>query len=31
MFENRMLSRRFGPKREKMVGGWINKHNEGVL
>jgi hypothetical protein len=28
--ENRMLRRIFGPKREKMVGGWKRQHNEEV-
>jgi hypothetical protein len=27
-FENRVLRRIFGPKREKMAGGWIKLHNE---
>jgi hypothetical protein len=28
MFENRVLSRIFGPKREKVTGGWRKLHNE---
>jgi hypothetical protein len=28
MFENRMLRRIFGPKGEKVVGGWRRLHNE---
>jgi hypothetical protein len=27
-FESRVLRRIFGPKREKMVGGWWKLHNE---
>jgi hypothetical protein len=27
-FENRVLGRIFGPKREKVVGGWRRLHNE---
>jgi hypothetical protein len=27
-FENRLLRRRFGLKRDKMAGGWIKLHNE---
>jgi hypothetical protein len=28
VFENRMLRRVFGPKRDEMVGGWGKLHNE---
>jgi hypothetical protein len=28
VFENRVLRRIFGPKREKVVGGWRRLHNE---
>jgi hypothetical protein len=28
MFENRVLSRRFGPKRDEVMGGWRKLHNE---
>jgi hypothetical protein len=28
VFENRMLSRIFGPKRDEMVGSWRKLHNE---
>jgi hypothetical protein len=28
LFENRVLRRIFGPKREKVVGGWRRLHNE---
>jgi hypothetical protein len=28
VFENRVLRRMFGPKREKVVGGWRNLHSE---
>jgi hypothetical protein len=28
MFENRMLRRIFGPKREEVAGGWRRLHNE---
>jgi hypothetical protein len=28
MFENRVLSRIFGPKRVEVVGGWRKLHNE---
>jgi hypothetical protein len=27
-FENRLLRRIFGPKRDEMVGGWRKLHNE---
>jgi hypothetical protein len=27
-FENRVLRRIFGPKRDKMTGGWRKLHNE---
>ena len=28
MFENRVLRRIFGPKRDKVTGEWRNLHNE---
>jgi hypothetical protein len=28
MFENRVLRRIFGPKREEVAGGWRRMHNE---
>jgi hypothetical protein len=28
VFENRVLRRIFGPKREEVVGGWRRLHNE---
>jgi hypothetical protein len=28
MFENRVLSKMFGPKGEKVAGGWRRLHNE---
>jgi hypothetical protein len=28
VFENRMLRRIFGPKREEVAGGWRRLHNE---
>jgi hypothetical protein len=28
MFENRVLSRIFGPKRDEVTGGWMKLHNE---
>jgi hypothetical protein len=28
VFENRVLERTFGPKREKEIGGWRKLHNE---
>jgi hypothetical protein len=28
VFENRVLRRIFGPKREKAAGGWVRLHNE---
>jgi hypothetical protein len=28
VFEKRVLRRIFGPKRDKMVGGWRKLHNE---
>jgi hypothetical protein len=28
VFENRVLRRKFGPKREEVVGGWRRLHNE---
>jgi hypothetical protein len=30
MFENRVLRRIFGPKREEVEGGWRRLHNEGA-
>jgi hypothetical protein len=30
MFENRMLRRIFGPKREEVLGGWKRLHNEEI-
>jgi hypothetical protein len=30
MFENRVLRRIFGSKREKVVGGWRRLHNEEI-
>jgi hypothetical protein len=30
VFENRVLRRIFGPKREEVVGGWRRLHNEGL-
>jgi len=30
VFENRVLRRIFGPKREEEVGGWRRLHNEQV-
>jgi hypothetical protein len=30
VFENRVLRRIFGPKREELTGGWENLHNEEV-
>jgi hypothetical protein len=27
-FENRVLRRRFGPKRDRVTGGWRKLHNE---
>jgi hypothetical protein len=29
MFENRVLRRIFGPKRDEMAEGWIKLHSEG--
>jgi hypothetical protein len=29
MFENRVLRRIFGPKRDEVTGGWRKLHNEG--
>jgi hypothetical protein len=28
VFENRVLRKIFGPKREEVEGGWIRLHNE---
>jgi hypothetical protein len=28
VFENRVLRRIFGPKREEVIGGWRKLHNE---
>jgi hypothetical protein len=28
VFENRVLRRTFGPKREEVAGGWRRLHNE---
>jgi hypothetical protein len=28
MFENRVLRRIFGPKRDELIGGWKKLHNE---
>jgi hypothetical protein len=28
VFENRVLRRIFGPKRDQMIGGWRKLHNE---
>jgi PAS domain-containing protein len=28
VFENRVLRRMFGPKRDEMIGGWRKLHNE---
>jgi len=28
VFQNRVLKRIFGPKKEEMVGGWRRLHNE---
>jgi hypothetical protein len=30
VFENRVLRRIFGPKRDEMIGGWRKLHNEGI-
>jgi hypothetical protein len=30
VFENRVLRRIFGPKKEEMAGGWRRLHNEGL-
>jgi hypothetical protein len=30
VFENRMLRRIFGPKRDKVIGGWRKLHNENL-
>jgi hypothetical protein len=29
VFENRVLRRIFGPKRDEVTGGWRKLHNEG--
>jgi hypothetical protein len=31
VFENRMLRRMFGPKRDDVTGGWRKLHNEVLL
>jgi hypothetical protein len=31
VFENRVLRRIFGPKREEVTGGWRKLHNEELL
>jgi hypothetical protein len=31
MFENRVLRRIFGPKRDEVAGGWRKLHNEQLL
>jgi hypothetical protein len=31
VFENRVLRRIFGPKRDEVTGGWIKLHNEELL
>jgi hypothetical protein len=30
VFENRVLRRIFGPKRDEVTGGWRKLHNEGL-
>jgi hypothetical protein len=30
VFENRMLGRMFGPKRDNMMGGWRKLHSKGL-
>jgi hypothetical protein len=30
VFENRVLRRIFGPKRDEVIGGWRKLHNEGL-
>jgi hypothetical protein len=30
VFENRVLRRLFGPKRDDVIGGWRKRHNEGL-
>jgi hypothetical protein len=30
VFENRVLRRIFGPKRDRVTGGWRKLHNEGL-
>jgi len=30
VFENRVVRRMFGPKREEVVGGWRRLHSDGV-
>jgi hypothetical protein len=31
VFENRVVMRVFGPKRDEMTGGWRKLHNEELL
>jgi hypothetical protein len=31
MFENSMLRKMFGPKREEVTGEWRTLHNEGIV
>jgi hypothetical protein len=31
MFENRLLKRTLGPKRDEVTGGWKKLHNEELL
>jgi hypothetical protein len=30
VFENRVLRRKFGPKRDEVAGGWRRLHNEEI-
>jgi hypothetical protein len=30
VFENKVLKRIFGPKRDEIIGGWIKLQNEGL-
>jgi hypothetical protein len=30
VFENRVLRRIFGPKRDEVIGGWRKLHNENI-
>jgi hypothetical protein len=30
MFDNRVVRRRFGPKKDRLTGKWRKLHNEGV-